>query len=327
MSGKKRKEIMYPFALDAGGKVVAAVDALAGENYFCITCQHPMFIRAGLINRPHFAHSVELNTCSPETALHLVAKETIRQGIELALDECRPYPFVWHCLDCYGTNQANLAITPRRILVEKSVYGVRPDLLAINEAGHPLVAIEVVVTHAPEASTLAVYRENKLPVVVIGDITWDDIGEMEKGLSHVSVHVENGFCRSPEHPPDCPHCHSHLTPIKIEVWHGYSCYRCLAPIPVLFFSKMLLWDNERGLKELSRIAREKGVPFIFYRNRRGEFHAAHRCPMCHSWQFNLSVYRGRYDNWHPNPDRPVETIYYFWCERCAFWKQREAVNL
>src|SRR5690606_2683818 len=122
----------------------------------------PMVARHGTKNRPHFAHKVETNACSPETALHRLAKEAIRRGVEDALRDSRPYEFEWRCPVCWAGNWGNLAVTPRRILVEEELDGIRPDLLAVNESNKPLVAIEVVVTHLPEEETLNTYERRKL---------------------------------------------------------------------------------------------------------------------------------------------------------------------
>lgn len=226
MREKSENNILYPYAVDETGATVSATIAPAAAAYYCIGCGQRMVLRRGPKNRPHFAHSVETNACSPETVLHHLAKEAIRRGIEGALYGNRSYEFEWRCSVCGATNRGDLAVTPRRIFMEAELGSIRPDLLAVNESNKPLVAIEVVVTHAPTEETLREYRRRKLPVAIIEEVGWDDLADLEQSLLHVSVRVLNASCRSPSHPPACPRCRRPMKSIEVEVWQGYSCYRC-----------------------------------------------------------------------------------------------------
>lgn len=319
---EKSENILYPYALNESGAPVAAKTAPAGANYYCIGCGQRMVVRRGPKNQPHFAHGVETNACSPETVLHLLAKEAIKRGIEGALHDSRPYEFEWRCSVCGARNRGNLAVTPRRVLVEKELDTIRPDLLAVTESNKPLVAIEIVVTHAPTAETLGEYGRRKLPVAIVEEVDWDDLADLKQSLLHMSVRVLNASCRSPSHPPACRSCRHPMESIEIEVWQGYTCYQCHRPMPVLFFPKFL-WNDVQSLKALAEQARRWGVPFVSYKTKQGGQNAAHQCPGCGAWQRNLFVYNGRYDNWHPEPDEPVETVSYFWCQQCEVWEPKQ----
>lgn len=319
LRGMSKSRVLYPFALNESGVMIVAKDATNGGSYYCPGCDQPMVARRGQKNQPHFAHKVEITTCSPETTLHLLAKETIKRGIEDALREGRAYEFKWYCLVCHDWNVGNLATTRRRILLEEGLDGIRPDLLAVSKSNKPLVAIEVVVTHAPEEQTLDIYSKLKLPVVIIEVKDWHHLIGMEHSLLQVPVSVLNGSCRSSKHPPQCNQCRRSMSPIVLEVWQGYTCYKCHKPLPILFFSREL-WCDERALQEVATRARRLGVNLCHYKTKGGEQEVAHRCPYCRAWQRNLYVYTGRYNDWKPNPDEPIKIANYFWCERCNTWK-------
>lgn len=251
MSGEDQETgLLYPYALGEDDDIISAGEAPRGRGYRCIACGQPMQLRRGGQRRAHFAHIAEAHNCSPETVLHQLAKDAIKQGIEAALMEQRAYPFEWDCPTCMARNQGDLAITPRSIYVEEAINGVHPDLLAVAPSGNPLAAIEVVVTHEPEAVTLQTYQHLALPVLLV-EPTWETLDGLREGLTKVRVEVYNGSCPSPRHPPPsqpvapCPKCQQAMQQLRLEVWNGYRCYCCKRPVPVLDISERALWDDAR----------------------------------------------------------------------------------
>ena len=67
----------YSYSVDANSCLVAAKDAVKGNEYYCPCCGSIMILKHGNIRRPHFAHKCNLKLCSYETYLHKVAKKRI----------------------------------------------------------------------------------------------------------------------------------------------------------------------------------------------------------------------------------------------------------
>jgi hypothetical protein len=319
--------LQYPYALNEVDDIISTGEAPRGRGYRCIACGRPMQLRRGGQRRAHFAHIAEAHNCSPETVLHQLAKDAIKQGIEAALMEQRAYPFEWDCPICMARNQGDLAITPRTICVEETINGIRPDLLAVGPSGNHLVAIEVVVTHDPETTALQIYRQLDLPVVLV-EPTWETIGGLKEGLTNVTVKVYNGPCRSPGHPPPsqpplrCPRCQQGMQQVKLEVWSGYQCYHCKRPVPVLDIPERALWDD--GYAGLVGPARNLGVRLgSRYSQTAGQRYLMHLCPHCGAKQGDFYIHAERYAEWMPDPDHPVRIGYYWWCEACDQWLKQE----
>jgi len=116
----------------------------------------------GIKPTAHFAHSSE-GGCLGETALHKAAKEAIagahRRGVLRRL--------AWRCPWCnWWEHQTDLSDLELR--VEDSPCAlVTSDVLGRDDAGVPRVAIEVVVTHPLEETTLARYRAQDISVFVL----------------------------------------------------------------------------------------------------------------------------------------------------------------
>lgn len=222
--------LLYPYALDGNNEVADAKTAPREQPYHCIGCSQPMILKRGQIQRPHFAHRSKSSTCAPETVLHRMAKEAIRAGIEDALQHDRPYLMKWRCSNCGSINAGDLARTrPRHVVMEKPLEGARPDLLIVGAGGKPLTVIEIVVTHKPEQSTLRVYTELGLPVIMVKP-DWDAIDGLRQRLTQVEVSVIGGPCRwncPPTEPAElCTQCSRPMKMHAIEIWRGDPCPRC-----------------------------------------------------------------------------------------------------
>ncbi|MBA7685615.1 hypothetical protein ES703_94040 [subsurface metagenome] len=215
--------IQYPYALDKGGSIVKAVDAPRSEIYSCIACKERMVLRRGEIKRPHFAHYTENPNCTPETVLHKMAKDNIREGIETALSCGLKYPFTWHCPVCDQEHKGDLARNTREVKTEVSLDGVRPDILVSSTKGKSLVAIEVVVTHSPEQEAIEAYKQLKLPVLLV-EPGWEDLENLKSGLG--LVEAWQVLCVAKR----CPKCKGQMEEIDIGVFTGRNCYKCGGPL-------------------------------------------------------------------------------------------------
>jgi hypothetical protein len=158
-----------PVALAPDGQLVRAGKAAPDLPYRCPGCAGPLQLRNGSVRSPHFAHLGHAG-CSGETALHQGAKAWIAQQLRrclLARKALRPRLLV-ACAGCpkpagmdYDWTCRGEAWLPLAALgfdevaLERATPdGLRPDVLLLKD-GRPLLAIEVLVTHAVDAAKAA----------------------------------------------------------------------------------------------------------------------------------------------------------------------------
>lgn len=130
------------------------------------------------------------------------------------------------------------------------------------------------------------------------------------------------FCRTDaalssrmRHPPlpapstTCGRDGSALQQVRLEVWHGFRCYLCHKPVPVL---KMRQYDaaaNARDIVELPPSVREPAaeigvtVDYLFS-NGAGKSYMMHVCPHCGVGQGDYYLHNPSYRMWTPCPGAP-----------------------
>lgn len=98
----KISSVLYPFAIGESGALVDIKDYTKGAAADCPGCGRGMTARQGRQKQWHFGHAVEPGAppCSPESALHYIAKLLIRDSFVAAKQEGRPYPLRWPCTRC-----------------------------------------------------------------------------------------------------------------------------------------------------------------------------------------------------------------------------------
>lgn len=308
--------LLYPYALDKGGSIVKAVDAPRSEIYSCIACGERMVLRRGEIKRPHFAHHTENPNCTPETVLHKMAKDSIREGIENAMSLRLKYPFTWDCPVCKQSHKGNLTRRTREVKTEVNLDGVRPDILITSMKEKPLVAIEVIVTHSPEQEAIEAYKRLKIPVLLV-EPWWEDLEKFKRGLGLVEA------WQAPCKAKPCPECGGPMEEVVAGLFIGPKCFNCGKKIPVFSFVKYGaadLQDWTPGMFEpaLSLGVRIKKTSMLF-----GPSYAiAIMCPYCetfaganwyfHDW-FNSKFIQGK---------APVKTKPYYRCRACDLWIEK-----
>jgi hypothetical protein len=301
--------------MNHGGQIIEAEKAVPGQPHQCIGCGKAMLVRHGPKRRTHFAHTIEVENCQPETVLHQLGKLTVKSGIETALAQGREYPLKWRCSVCRQLHQGNLAISPRKILEEYFLEDIRPDLLAVSEKGKPLAAIEIIVSHEPELSTLEEYRRIKLPVILVRP-TMENYRELFHGLN--DIEVLNGACLAKK----CPKCSGVMQRILIQVCHGYECYKCKVPMPVIDMT-----DEDSGYTidttpGMIGAARELEIKLqIKYSHTTQSRYPMHICPACGMGQGNWYITAEKYVEWTPVPDENLKAKYYC-CEHCDLWEKQ-----
>lgn len=192
-----RGDLSFPYARLADGRLVE-IDRYDGtSSVTCLGCGSPMHARGGLGRvRRHFAHRVRVEgRCSYESALHAAAKQAIYDGFTIARGRRLPYRLLWNCQACETRRDTDLTRFCDRLVSEVEVVGgVVSDLVF---EGARRLAVEVVVTHEPEPSTLSRYKAAKMPVFEITP-NWD----MISGLAHCIPSSSSHFVRSDK----CPEC-------------------------------------------------------------------------------------------------------------------------
>ena len=134
-------------------KIVSVNDVEQGLDCgcFCPHCNSRLVAKKGSIRQHHFAH-YESDDCQhgPETALHLLAKQVIKEHEKVLMPS---HYDNYELEDSLGINHQNSSYLKQSIThlsqveIEKPLEGYQPDVSAITENGEPL-DIEILVTHA-----------------------------------------------------------------------------------------------------------------------------------------------------------------------------------
>lgn len=208
--------VTYPVA-DLHGDLVWASDlAEAGErpdDLQCVGCDGRLLLRAGQVNRPHFAHRDDEACSAGETVLHRTACRVVAEGLERASRRRIGYPADLWCPLCRAGRPADLALREGLSTTIDTALadGIRPDVLVSGVSG-PLYVVEVVVTHAPEQPALQVFTERRLPVLAVRP-TWETLESLREGLGGHSLAPGSteagtyewlGRCPLPRHAPAGP---------------------------------------------------------------------------------------------------------------------------
>lgn len=133
------------------GKIVSIDEVASGLkcNCVCPYCNAMLEAKKGKIRVHHFAHSDkdETSFCS-ESALHLAAKEILKEERKLALPSLKIGDDIYRksfeiLPNGYEFNYSNIEIE-KSILVDGDV--IRPDVIVGNDKAD--LAIEILVSHA-----------------------------------------------------------------------------------------------------------------------------------------------------------------------------------
>lgn len=178
--------IRYPFARSEKG-AIDIEDYEKGPPVTCFGCGTRVVAKQGRKNRWHFAHAVEpAIACNPETALHRLSKVLVQEGFAAALTDRRPYLLRWCCPFCSQPRSVDCTRWWMQIEVESTpTAGVRSDLLFVGERS---IAIEIVVTHDVDETTVARYANADLPVFTVRP-TWDTVSTLRNELTAAEAFV------------------------------------------------------------------------------------------------------------------------------------------
>ncbi len=132
-------------------------------NCMCPVCNTTLIARQGEVRDNHFAHSNGKECITaPETALHLLAKEIIRENVKLKLDKNKEFE--------YESTE-----------LEKKIQNFRVDAYVKNENSD--LIIEIFVTHSLENDKIKELKKDKTPILEINlsELPYDNPrNELEK---------------------------------------------------------------------------------------------------------------------------------------------------
>lgn len=301
-----KNNLQYPYAHNDVFDLISASIAEKSLKYSCIGCGNPMHLKAdgSKKRKKHFAHAINVSNCAGETVLHETAKLLIKQSLSAAISNGLEYSFFWRCTVCCYEHFGNLAKLKPEILLEKEIYGKRPDILLVTP-DKPIMAIEVVVSHFPEEDALNTYLINKLNVIIFRP-SWDSIHELPKGLQEIEF--PNAPCRTPK----CPKCKKPLSQYDIGILMGYKCYHCSADMKLLVTTESCC--DQWGLLE--------GPSFVSFANKHGvkmNRSAEHVCLRCNYRQG--SYFNDKYFWLNDHPEISVSLLAdYSYCGKCG-WEE------
>jgi len=165
--------VQLAWALDRDGRKVAAraLDAASRRErapFSCPGCGDPLVPHLGAVRARHFAHEPG-SACpltSPETALHLNAKERLLYLCAEAFAGRSRVVVRARCPDCRRPMPLDLAEAGDEARDEERVGALRPDVVVLRR-GRPVLALEVLVTHAVDAKKEAALAALGVPAVEI----------------------------------------------------------------------------------------------------------------------------------------------------------------
>jgi hypothetical protein len=169
-----------PFAVDHAEHLVAPEDADKKKAYRCAECGTEVILRAGSVRRKHFAHPIH-NGCTPESALHKIAKRLIVQSVILG-----PKPTILEeCSRCHGDCEHRF---PEDVVDAKEEEllpsGRRADVALYDRSGALRAIVEVFYTHAVDDAKMQDVEkpvvEVKATDIIMDPLKWRTIRKLSK---------------------------------------------------------------------------------------------------------------------------------------------------
>lgn len=218
------KEILYSFANNEQGDLVKAGMAQRGRAYFCPSCHKDMVHRMGEKVRPHFAHKNLSLNCSPETVLHFGFKRLLYERISRSLNAGERLSIQWNCDSCCGSHAGNLLKRTTHAEEEYNLGSCRPDIGLLSKEGNIVAAIEIVVSHSPEQSTIEFYKARGIPLIVFKLKSDTELSRVDEEVLEPDI-VD--VCLNPK----CVKCNEHMPCLKLLIIDG-KCWKCNSPMKV-----------------------------------------------------------------------------------------------
>lgn len=269
------KEILYSFANNEKGELVKADAAQRGGTYYCPSCQKEMVHRMGEKVRPHFAHKNLSQNCSPETVLHFGFMRLLHERISKSLQAGERISIQWKCEVCCGSHLGNLLKRTAHAEEEYHLGTCRPDIGLLSKEGDVVAAIEIVVSHSPEQSTIEFYKANGIPLLVFKLKSDKELSRVEEEVLKPDI-VD--VCLNPK----CPKCNEHMPRLKPLIIDG-KCWKCHSPMKVGALRGDAGYECEFNLDHIA-LANGHGANIMTrYSKTVGHRYAANTCKRCNAF--------------------------------------------
>jgi len=315
------KNILYSIAFDKKMSIVRAINASKKDEYTCCHCESKLKVRRSEAwlngkeksKRPHFYHPSNTSNCNPETVLHFGFKTLLYQKIKFLIENKKEYLVTWACNKCYCTHKRNLLKKATDVKLEYSLETCRPDLLLFN-GERPIVAIEVIVKHAPEEKTLEFYKSNKIELITFNldsDLDFELIDNQILKPTYVSL------CTHPK----CERCNKPQQKKSLVIIEA-KCWKCSnhMKVSLLNMNGSYPGPSEFNCEEI-KIAEAKGVLLKpKFSRTAGEKYLANICPKCDAFIGEFFLFSDFYSNWEYSKEE-IECGYF--CHECFLYNPPE----
>ena len=285
-------QIKTPFGVREGHLIhVSEVERGLHRKVVCIHCGSMLVAKKGEKTTHHFAHHSE-SACDGMRVLHKLGQKLMRRRIEHAFKDGSGLPFQWDCKSCGKIHRRNLVKKARKVREEFTLKGAernpRSDLVLFDSKDKPHVAVEIVVTHAPEDWVIETYRELGITRVEFSLNGPEDLELLANGETLKADKVD--WCEMPK----CE-CGSFFRPRVVHLVDA-DCWKCHSDMVIAYGTGLYNHIDPSKFTWAERKAAEgQGARFSILkvkRDRRG--YLSNECSFC-GWRtrnFDLHDYWG-----------------------------------
>ncbi|HRF99786.1 MAG TPA: competence protein CoiA family protein [Bacteroidia bacterium] len=310
-------KILYTIAKNKDGELIKAIDADKGNNYFCPLCNNELLLRKSgntgkNSKRPHFAHKTLTPNCTPETALHFLAKNSIAEKLQKSINENTPINFSWRCIFCGEMHKGDLLKKTRKVKIEHDLKLCRPDISLFDNNDRVFAVIEVVVTHKPDASTIKYFRENNIVLIQINFNSDSELNEIDNKIAKPDRVL---ICYNPK----CKSCGHYQRKSAMTIIDGH-CWRCPSEMKIAILSENCSHSGPDSFSESEiKLAKDNGVIIKkHFSKTRGESYLANTCPSCGSFSGDHFLFTDFYVPATMHNTMPYKTFDVgFHCDYCS----------
>lgn len=215
------EKLLYTIAKTKDNKIINSVNANKSETYYCVVCGGKMILKKSekQLRRTHFAHKRLTENCTPEGALHFAFKNFLFDRINNCLRNKFPLKTEWLCEFCNKKHEVDLLKKTEKVKIETVLGSCKPDIVLFDKNDTPIIAIEIVVTHCPEETSLKYFRDNKIVLIRFDIDKEEDLDSVNKEILKPSTVL---CCLNY---PKCEYCGSFMTVKKLLISNA-ECWKC-----------------------------------------------------------------------------------------------------
>lgn len=202
--------IKYNHALDINGNLIdinSVTEADRNKEYRCLGCGELLRPRLGNKNVHHFAHKNDVLNCSPETYIHKLAKQKIkewfdsdqpfkisyRQKVTCADAESCPFNKSEECHEC-KLRTYDLKEFYDTCAIEEEIGNFTADLLLISRKNSSISPILIEIQVAHKSETVKLNSGHRIIEIKITSV--DDIDRLLQSHS-IEETSESAYCHNP----------------------------------------------------------------------------------------------------------------------------------